>query len=146
MPILIADDVDYTLLASLIFTLMLSIFGVAFVLFNNRLPQAKSEATSGGQRSQTWRLFIDLGSATGPRPDLVNELRVAIERKFQLSLSESTLSLVLDSRDRLCATLSLRTQQPHLLPTEFSEFQLELEPAGESKIPAQYAYLSFRYA
>ena len=122
-------------ITSFLVTLTFAVLGIAFLQLARRKKVDASE-TKANRVDHTWRIFLNLSSATDLHSTVLGAIRAAIVQKLELLPSDSKLSLGLHSPGKICATLTLGTQRPRLEPPE--RFDLDFVLADKSTITAQY--------
>ena len=93
--------------AAWLITLILLAIGIALVRLN-QTQRSKPQTKSSINQTSTWRLLITVDVKTEPYPFTIDDLRVALESKFSISLAKSKGSLA-PQGDKHCATLNLPT-------------------------------------
>lgn len=131
MSTLIIDGINWATFATTLLIILTSLgIGLAFLPLG-REWLSKSQTNVTPYEPSTWRLSITTFSEIEPYSFRISDLRVALERKFNISLAESKLSLA-PQGDRHCATLTLLTSTS--LFVNGKSFDLEVDRTEGRKI------------
>ena len=111
------------MLIALLFTLALMTASAAWYLYTRQVPSERIRSDQNSPSFNTYRMFIIKSSKDWSITS--DNLKAALERKFQTSLQETKVRLAQHREDTICATFALSIPPSHF---SLGEITLEIEP------------------